>query len=54
MKLEHKGDLNTRNKFPKSFFFPNPKIALLILDKLEEPRFCGKQEKSAKSKGLET
>jgi hypothetical protein len=52
MKLEHKGHLNTRNKFPKRFI-PNPKISLPNLYKLEEPRFCGKWEKSAKSKGLE-
>jgi hypothetical protein len=32
---------------------PNPKISLLILDELEEPRFGKKWEKSIKSKGLE-
>jgi hypothetical protein len=52
MKLGHKGHLTTRNKFPKRFF-PNPNISLPILDKLEEPRFCGKRKKSTKSKGLE-
>jgi hypothetical protein len=52
MKLGHKGHLNTRNKFLKRFF-PNPKISLLILDELKEPRFWGKWEKSAKSKELE-
>jgi hypothetical protein len=50
VKVGHKGHLNTRNKFPNSFF-PNPKIFLPILDKLEEPRFWGKWEKSAKSRG---
>jgi hypothetical protein len=53
MKLRHKGYLNTRNKFPKRFFFLNLKISLPILDELEESRFWGKQEKFAKSKGLE-
>jgi hypothetical protein len=52
MKLRHKGHLNTRNKLAKRVFL-NPKISLLILDELEEPRFWGKWEKSAKSKGLE-
>jgi hypothetical protein len=52
MKLRHKGQLNTRNKFPKRFFL-NSKISLLILDELEESKFWGKQEKFAKSKGLE-
>jgi hypothetical protein len=51
MKLGHKGHLNTKNKFSKRFF-PNPKISIPILDILEEPRFCGKREKSTKSKGL--
>jgi hypothetical protein len=36
MKLEHKGHLNTRNKFSKDVFFLNPNISLLILDKLKE------------------
>jgi hypothetical protein len=45
MKLGHKGDLNTRNKFPKRFI-PNSNIFLPILDELEEPRFWGKREKS--------
>jgi hypothetical protein len=53
MKLRHKGHLNTRNKFPKNFF-PNPKISHPILDELEESRFRGKQEKSKKSKELES
>jgi hypothetical protein len=35
-------------------FFPNPKISLLIFNELEEPRFYKKQEKSTKSKELET
>jgi hypothetical protein len=52
MKLEHKGHLNTRNKFPKRGF-SNPKISLLILDELKKPKFWGNREKSAKSKGLE-
>jgi hypothetical protein len=34
-------------------FFPNPKISLLILDELKDPRFQEKWEKSIKSKGLE-
>jgi hypothetical protein len=38
MKLGHKGDLNTRNKFPKRFF-SNPNISLLILNEHEKPRF---------------
>jgi hypothetical protein len=41
MKLGHKSRLDTRNMFPKRFF-PNPKIFLLILDELKEPRFYGK------------
>jgi hypothetical protein len=53
MKLEHKGHLNTRNKFPKRFF-PNPNISLPILDELEESRFWWKREKSTKLKGLES
>jgi hypothetical protein len=40
MKLRHKGHLNTRNKFPKEVF-PNPKISLLILDKLKNLVFGG-------------
>jgi hypothetical protein len=40
IKLGHKGHLNTRNKFLKRFF-PNPKISLLNLDELKEPRFWG-------------
>jgi hypothetical protein len=52
MKLGRNGNLNTRNKFPNRFF-PNPNISLLILDEPEEPRFWGKWEKSAKSKGLD-
>jgi hypothetical protein len=52
MKLEHKGHLNTRNKFPKRFF-PNLNISLPILDELEESRFWWKREKSTKLKGLE-
>jgi hypothetical protein len=52
MKLRHNSHLNIGNKFPKRFF-PNPKISLPILDELQEPRFGGKWEKSAKSKGLE-
>jgi hypothetical protein len=52
MKLGHKDHHNTRNKFSKRVF-PNPKISLSILDQLKEPRFWGKWEKSAKSKGLE-
>jgi hypothetical protein len=51
MKLGHKGQLNTRNKFQKRFFL-NPKISLPILDELEESRFWRKQERSAKLKGL--
>jgi hypothetical protein len=39
MKLGDNGLLNTRNKFPKEFFFPIPKISLSILDELEELRF---------------
>jgi hypothetical protein len=38
MKLGHRGHLNTSNIFSMKFF-PNPKISLLILDELEEPRF---------------
>jgi hypothetical protein len=38
MKLGHKGNLNTRNKFPK-LFFPNPKISLPILDELKNLGF---------------
>jgi hypothetical protein len=53
MKLGHKGHLNIRNKFSNKFL-PNPKISLLISDELEESRFQGKHEKSAKLKGLET
>jgi hypothetical protein len=53
MKLGHKGYLNTSNKFLMRFF-PNLKISLPILNELEEPRFWEKQEKSTKSKGLET
>jgi hypothetical protein len=49
MKHGHKGHLNTMNKFSKRVLL-NPKISLLILDELEEPRFWGKREKSAKSK----
>jgi hypothetical protein len=52
MELEHKGHLNISNKFPIRAF-PNPNIFLMILDKLKEPRFWEKQEKSTKSKGLE-
>jgi hypothetical protein len=52
MKLRHKGHLNTSNIFPIRFF-PNPKISLLILDELEEPRFWERQEKFTKSKELE-
>jgi hypothetical protein len=52
MKLGYKGQINTRNKFPKRFF-SNPKIFLPILDELEESRFWRKWEKSSKSKGLE-
>jgi hypothetical protein len=52
MKLRHKSHLNTRNKLAKRVFL-NPKISLPILDELEEPRFWGKWEKSAKLKGLE-
>jgi hypothetical protein len=52
MKLGHKGNLNTMNKFPKRVF-PNPKIFLLILDELKKLRFWVKREKSAKLKGLE-
>jgi hypothetical protein len=52
MKPRNNGHPDTRNKLPE-MFFPNPKISLLILDKLEEARFWGKQEKSAKSNGLE-
>jgi hypothetical protein len=52
MKLGHKGQLNTKNKFPMSFF-SNPKISIPILDELKEPRFWDKREKSAKSKGLD-
>jgi hypothetical protein len=52
MKLGHKGHLNTSNIFSMRFF-PNPKISLPILDKLEEPGFWEKQEKSTKSKGLD-
>jgi hypothetical protein len=51
MKLGHKGQLNTRNKFQKRFFL-NPKISLPILDELEESRFWREQERSAKFKGL--
>jgi hypothetical protein len=53
MKLGHKGHLNTSNKFLMRFF-PNPKISLLILNELEEPRFWEKWGKSTKLKGLET
>jgi hypothetical protein len=53
MKLGHKGHLNISNKFPMRFF-SNPKISLLILNELEEPRFWEKREKFTKSKGLET
>jgi hypothetical protein len=52
MKHGHKDHLNIRNKFSKRFF-PYPKISLLILDELEEPKFWGKCDKSAKLKGLE-
>jgi hypothetical protein len=52
MKLRHKDNFNTRNKFQKRFF-PNPKISFPILDELEESRFWRKWEKSAKLKGLE-
>jgi hypothetical protein len=52
MKLGHKSDLNTRNKFQKRFF-PKSKDFPTILDELEESRFWGKWEKSAKSNGLE-
>jgi hypothetical protein len=52
MKIGHKGHLNPRNKLQKRIF-SNPKISLLILDKLEKSRFWRKQEKSTKSKGLE-
>jgi hypothetical protein len=52
VKLGHKSHLNTRNKFSKRFS-PNLKISLSILDELEEPRFWGKWEKSAKPRGLE-
>jgi hypothetical protein len=41
MKLGHKGHLNTRNKFPKVVFFPNPMISLLILDELKNLGFGG-------------
>jgi hypothetical protein len=53
MKHGYKVLLNSRNKFSKRVF-PNVNIFLPILNKLEEPRFCGKQEKSTKLKGLET
>jgi hypothetical protein len=52
MKLRHKGHLNTRNRFPKVGFFPNPTISLLILDELKKSRFWGNEEKFMKSKGL--
>jgi hypothetical protein len=39
MKLGHKDHLNTRNKFPKEFFFLNPNIFLPILDELENLGF---------------
>jgi hypothetical protein len=32
MKFEHKSHLNTRNKFIKEIFFPNPKIGLEVED----------------------
>jgi hypothetical protein len=35
-------------------FFLNLKISLSILNKLKEPRFWEKREKSTKLKGLET
>jgi hypothetical protein len=41
MKLGHKGQLNTRNKFPRRLF-QDPKISHPILDELEETRFWGK------------
>jgi hypothetical protein len=53
IKLGHKGHLNTRKKFQKRFFFPNPNISLPILDELKESRFWWKREKSTKSNGLE-
>jgi hypothetical protein len=41
MKLERNGHLNTRNMFPKEFFFSNPIIFLSILDELKNLGFGG-------------
>jgi hypothetical protein len=46
MKLGHKGHLNTRNKFPKEFFFLNPMIPLPILDELKNLGFKGTRRNS--------
>jgi hypothetical protein len=53
MKLGHKGHLSTRNKFPKEVFlksndFPSD------FGWTQKPRFWGNEEKSMKSKGLES
>jgi hypothetical protein len=41
MKLGDKGHLNTKNKFSKAVFSPNPTILLPILDELKNLGFGG-------------
>jgi hypothetical protein len=53
MKLGHKGHLNIRNKFPKEVF-PKSNDSFLIWDELKNLGFGGDEEKSIKSKGLES
>jgi hypothetical protein len=45
MKLGHKGHLNTMNRFPKEFFFPNPIISL-SMDELKNLGFGGTRRNS--------
>jgi hypothetical protein len=46
MKFGHKGHPNTRNKFSKEVFSPNPMISLPILDELKNLGFWGTRRNS--------
>jgi hypothetical protein len=45
---------STQGTSSQKRFFLNPTISLSILDELKKPRFGGNEEKSMKSKGLES
>ena len=53
MKRIHKGHLNTRNKFPKEVF-PKSNYFPSNFGWTQKPMFSGNEEKSMKSKELET